>query len=88
MRNFENEIRELTKDIKDLRVTKEDKGSQLDGVSKEQRESIKNKKTTTFTEEILRDHFDKPISIGDWVKVTTKGRFNSKHGRVKDLKSE
>ena len=65
MRNFENKIRELTKDIEDLRVTKEDKESQLDRVRKEQRESIKNERTTASTEDILRDHFGKPISIGD-----------------------
>ena len=69
-----------------MRVTKEEKESQLDRLREEQRESIENVKTTTFTEEILRDYFSKPISIGDWVKVTTKGRFNSEQGRVKIFK--
>ena len=31
---------------------------------------------------MLRDCFGKPISIGDRVKTTTKGKHRSDHGRV------
>lgn len=31
---------------------------------------------------MLRDRVDKPISIGDWVKTTTKGKHISDKGRV------
>ena len=76
----------MTKDIEYLRVTKEDRETQLKLVRKEQRESIKNKRTTAFTEDILRDHFGKSISIGDWVKITTKGKKYSEQDRVKRFK--
>ena len=82
MRNFKNEIEELINEIKDLNVTKEEKETQLKIVREEQRESIKNNNNTTFVKGVLRDRFGKPISIGDRVKTTTKGKHRSDHGRV------
>ena len=86
MRNYDNEIKELLEDIEELKITRKSKETQLKLVREDQRESIKNKKITVLTNDITRDHFGKPIFIGDWVNVTTKGKFNNTEGEVLNIK--
>ena len=87
MRNFDEEIKKLEKDVKTLEITTRQKKTQLKKIEEEQREIQNLEKTSTLTSEhtirdTIRDHYGKEIQVGDWVKVTKKGRFNSIEGTV------
>ena len=77
MRNFDEEIKELEKDIKKLEITKKQKRTQLTVVKREQREIQEAEQaSSSIIEDTIRDHNGKPIFVGDWVNVTKKGKFN------------
>ena len=82
MRNFNTETEELRKAIEQLEIQKSEKEAQLEQVVKEQRESKTYKK-----EKVFKDRNDTVISIGDWVKTITPGRFKLNEGRVIGFKS-
>ena len=84
MRNFDAEVKELLREIKALKLAKKEKEIQLRAVRREHREVLKSKESyRTKDDDILRDHFGKPISIGDWVSVITKeGVLISTEGTV------
>ena len=87
MRNFDEEINELEKDIKNLEVTKKQKKTQLETVKREQRVVRETEQITSPTvNSAISDHYGKPILVGDWVNVTKKGRFNGIEGTVIKIK--
>ena len=87
MRNFDEEIKELERDIKNLEVTKKQKKTQLQTLKKEQREILENEQVTSpIVNSTIRDFYGKPILVGDWVNVTKKGRFNGIEGIVVKIK--
>ena len=77
MRNYDFEIEELTEDIKELEVEKRKKERRLNQL-------LMGKESTGAenTSRTLKDLFGKPITVRDWVKVVTKGKFNSTEGEV------
>ena len=77
MRSYDFEIEELTEDIKELEVEKHKKERRLNQI-------LKSKESTGAenTSNTLKDLFGKPITVRDWVKVVTKGKFNSIEGEV------
>ena len=82
MRNFNTETEELRKAIEQLEIQKSEKEAQLEQVVKEQRESKTDKK-----EKVFKDRNDTVISIGDWVKTITPGRFKLNEDRFVSFKS-
>jgi len=87
MRNFDEEIKELEKDIKNLEITKEQKRMQLTVVKRKQRETQEAEQaSSSIVEDTIRDHYGKPILVGDWVNVTKKGKFNGIEGTVVKFK--
>ena len=80
-------IKELFEDIGKLKFTKKQKETQLRPVKKEQRK-VKRRKVTPITldDDIFRDHFGKPIFIGDRVNVVKKGKYKSTEGIVVKIK--
>ena len=77
MNNYDIEIEELTEEIKELKIARLDKERKL-------KELLKKKEN--FKEENrdcdVKDHHGNEISIGDRVKVVTKGKFRSTEGEV------
>ena len=87
MRNFDEEIKELEKVIKNLEITKKQKRTQLTVVKREQRETQEAEQfSSSIVEDTIRDHYGKPILVGDWVNVTKKGKFNGIEGTVVKFK--
>ena len=87
MRNFDEEIKEIERDIKKLQVTKKQKQTQLRKVKREQRETIQTEQDTSpIVNSTIRDHYGTPILVGDWVTVTKKGKFKSVEGTVVRIK--
>ncbi len=82
MRNFNTETEELRKAIEQLEIQKSEKEAQLEQVVSEQRESKTDKKTSVF-----KDRNGTVVSVGDWVKTITPGRFKLNEGRVISFKS-
>ena len=82
MRNFDKEIKELEKDIKNLEVTKKEKNTQLELLKREQREAKEAQQRPVPNDRTKRDFYDKPILVGDWVNVTRKGKFDGTEGIV------
>ena len=82
MRNFDKEIKELVKGIKELEVTKKQKKMQLRTVKKEQCKVQRAEQSSrSVVDNTIRDYYGKPILVGDWVNVTKKGRFNGVEGK-------
>ena len=77
MRNYAEEIKELTSEINDLNLAKSKKESQLERVLREKKENEKRESSP-----IPRDQAGAVIKIGNWVKATTTGRFNLIEGTV------
>ena len=77
MRNYAEEIKELTSEINDLNLAKSKKESQLERVLREKKENEKRESSP-----IPRDQAGAVIKIGDWVKATTTGRFDLIEGTV------
>ena len=77
MRNYDEEIKQLTIDINQLNLEKKEKEIQLRLVLKERKE---NKKKTNSP--ILRDQAGVIIKIGDRVKATSTGKFRRSEGTV------
>ena len=83
MRNLDEEIKQLEKDIKNLELTKEEKKAQLELIKKKQREIRKTESVPIQDfDRVTRDYYGKPILVGDWVRVTRKGKFNETEGIV------
>lgn len=82
MRNFDEEIKELEKEIKILEVTKKKKNTQLESLKKEQRETKEIHQKPIPVDRTKRDFYGKPITVGDWVNVTRKGKFDGTEGIV------
>ena len=82
MRNFDTELEDLRNDIEYLEIQKSDKETQLRQVIKEQRESKTVKNPIVF-----KDRNGTVISVGDWIKAITPGRFTLDEGRVVGFKS-
>ena len=60
MRNFDEEIKEIERDIKNLEVTKKQKKTQLKKVKREQREILKTEQVTSpIVNSTIRDHCGK-----------------------------
>ena len=87
MRNFDEEIKELKRDIKNLEVMKKQKKTQLKTVKREQREILETEQVTSpIVNSTISDYYGKPILVGDWVNVTKKERFNGIKGTVVKIK--
>ena len=87
MRNFDEEIKELERDIKNLELTKNEKKTQLESIKKAKREIEEaQQELIPDCDRTTRDFYGKPILIGDWVNVTRKGRFNGTEGIVTKIK--
>ena len=83
MRNCDEEIDELVKDIGILNLKKADKVRELKRVRKERTEIGKpGKKGFKENSPVVLDKIGKVINIGDWVKTTTSGRFLHDEGTV------
>ena len=82
MRNFDEEIKELEKDIKNLEVTKKEKSTQLESIKKVQRETQEVQQESITVDRTTRDFYGNPILVGDWVNVTRKGKFSGTKGIV------
>ena len=82
MRNFDEEIKELEKDIKNLEVTKKEKNTQLKSIKKEQREAQEAQQKSIPVDRTTKDFYGKQILVGDWVNVTRKGKFDGTEGIV------
>ena len=68
MRNYDFEVEEIIQDIKTLQLALTVKKRRLNTLRKKEKAPIKEAR------EIIRDHFRKPIRIGDWVcNVIKKG---------------
>ena len=92
MRNHDEEIERLSKEIRNLDLEKQSKETQLQRVLqsketqrqrelKEHEKAIEEKKTVQTVDKLGR-----PIFIGDRVIATTKGRFKEQSGTVTNLK--
>ena len=81
MEDYEESIKQLTKDIAQLTVAKERKEAQLRTLLREQK---KNKYAKNSP--ILRDQAGVIIRKGDWVKATSVGKFEKDEGTVVSLK--
>ena len=87
MRNFDDKIKELFEDIEKLKLTKKQKETQLRAVKKEQREVQRSKVTPVILDDnIVRDHFGKPIFIDNRVSVVKKRNYKSTEGIVVKIK--
>ena len=80
MRNYAEEIQELTSEINDLNLAKSQKEKQLERVLREKKEKERKESSP-----IPRDQAGAIIKIGDWVKATTIGRFNLIEGTVVNI---
>ena len=80
MRNYDEEIEQLRKEIEFLDIEKRDKETQLRCVLIER----KNKKEKTDAKVV--DKIGRPIFKGDRVKVTTSGKFRETSGTVTSIK--
>ena len=87
MRNFDEEIKELTRDIENLEVTKNKKKAQLQLLKKVKRETQEAEQASVAAvDRTARDHHGKQILIGDWVIVKRKGKFKGTEGTVVNIK--
>ena len=68
--------RRLKKNIEQVEIQRSKKEAQLKQVIREQRKSKTDKKAIVF-----KDRNGKVISVGDWVKTTTPGKFKLNEGR-------
>ena len=95
MRNYDEEIERLSKEIRNLDLEKQsketqlqrvlqNKETQLQRVLKEQEKAIEKKKEKKTVQTV--DKVGKPIFIGDRVIATTNGRFKEQSGTVTNLK--
>ena len=83
MRNFDEKIKELEENIKELEITKKQKKTQLKIIKREQREIQKAEETSyAIVDDAAKDFYEKPIVLGDLVKVTRKGRFRGFEGTI------
>ena len=83
MRNFDAETDKLAKEIRALDLKKSEKELELRKVHKEKQKSkVPVSKKTKKKLHVARDKARNIISIGDWVKVTTPGRFLHNEGEV------
>ena len=83
MRNYDEEIDELNKELRKLDLDRTYKELQLQQVLRDKQESKEKRKPVV----VLRDKIGKIISVGDWVKVMKSGKFTSTEGRVVKFKS-
>ena len=82
MRNYDEEIDELVKDIGILNLKKADKVRELKRVRKEKTEIGKSeKKGFKENSPVVLDKAGKIINVGDWVKATTSGCFLHDEGK-------
>ena len=97
MRNYENEIEQLKRDIEDLNLEKQDKETQLQRVIREQkkkqdketqlqRATRVQKRTKSEKNTQALDKTGKAICIGNRVTATTSGKFKENSGIVTDIK--
>ena len=97
MRNYENEIEQLKRDIEDLKLEKQDKETQLQRVIREQKKNQDKKtqlqratriQTRTKSDKHTQalDKSGKVICIGNRVTATTSGKFKENSGIVTDIK--
>ena len=80
-KNYDFEMRELTEDIKALELARTEKQSRLNTLLKKKNAPINEAKDS-----IIRDHIRKPIKIGDWVMMLTKGKYKTTEGQVVSIK--
>ena len=81
MRNYDEEIEQLRKDIEDINIEKQDKETQLKRVLREQKRKNSEKKSTQTV-----DNSNRAIFIGDRVITTTSGKFKERSGVVTGIK--
>ena len=81
MRNYDFEVEEIIQDIKTLQSALTVKRHRLNTLRKKEKAPIEEAR------EIIRDHFGKPIRIGDWVcNVIKKGIRIRTKGTIIDIK--
>ena len=72
MRNYHEEIKELTLEIDNLNLARNEKERQLEIVLREQKEDKKRESSP-----IPRDQAGAVLKFGEWVRATTSGKFKS-----------
>ena len=77
MKNYDDEIHQLRKDIENLNLERLKKETELQRILKRNQESKKNKESS-----VPKDKVGRVISKGDWVKATTPGKFIHNKGKV------
>ena len=73
MNEYDTEIKELTEEINALRIARISKERELKDLLKKKEEN---------RDRGAKDHHGNEISIGDRVKVVTKGKFRNTEGEV------
>ena len=81
MRNYDEEIEQLRREIEDLELEKQDKETQLQRVLRERKLKNSEKKNPQIV-----DKSGRAIFIGNRVIATTTGKFEERSGVVTDIK--
>ena len=81
MRNYDEEIEQLRREIEDLEIEKQDKETQLQRVLREKTLKVSQKKNLKIV-----DKSGRAILIGNRVIATTTGKFEEKSGVVTNIK--
>ena len=81
MRNYDEEIEQLRREIEDLELEKRDKETQIQRILRERKQKISEKKNPNIV-----DKSGRVILIGNRVIATTTGKFEERSGVVTDIK--
>ena len=81
MRNYDEEIEQLRREIEDLELEKQDKETQIQRVLRERKLKVSEKKNPKIV-----DKSGRAILIGNRVIATTTGKFEERSGVVTDIK--
>ena len=87
MRNYDEEIEQLRRDLEDLNTKKQDKETQLQRVLREQKQKNSEKTNTQAKKNTqATDRSGRAIFIGNRVIAITAGKFKENSGIVTDIK--
>ena len=81
MRNYDEEIEQLRREIEDLELEKQDKETQIQRILRERKQKFSEKKNPNIV-----DKSGRVILIGNRVIATTTGKFEERSGVVTDIK--
>ena len=83
MRNYDEEIEQLRREIEDLELEKQDKETQLQRVLIKREKKLKDSQKKNPK---IVDKSGRAILIGNRVIATTTGKFEERSGVVTDIK--